>query len=444
MINTLVWGFYNSNFNNIIKSLEQKKIINPKIWVGKNKAFCTHSIRDFHEFNELDFKYEKNNIFFELIDELNSENEIVFDMMSRSTESLNKSYSEIKNIYTYYLKYFISLLLNNDIKLILFICIPHISVEYILYKVAKKMGIRVIMLNQSLFANRFFLLEDLNEYGLFTSIPNNINENKFSIENTFKKEIFYMDKKYFKNVSCLKSNLKILRKSILPFTKQKVTFFDIIVKILKCNSYNKKSQTYEVDNIDFNKKYVYFPLHLQPELTTSPLGDKYSDQLLAIEELSNILPDTWKIYVKENPKQLEHKRDSFFYKRIKTLENVVLVSKNINTYKLLNHCNFVATVTGTVGWEAISGGKNVLIFGKAWYRSLDGVFEFKDNVDLDRIINYKINHKLLEKKFNLLMEKSRIGVIEKVYRNLVDNFDEDKNILNIENALEKQILEGIK
>jgi len=252
-----------------------------------------------------------------------------------------------------------------------------------------------------------------------------------------------MSKKVLQKTSCIKSNFKILRQSLNPFKKQKMAFYNVIDKILKCKKFKRTCAQHESD-VDFKRKYVYFPLHLQPELTTSPLGFQYSDQVLAIEKLSMIIPHDWLIYVKENPKQQEYKRDLFFYKRLSTLPNVQILSNKINTYKLLENSQFVSTITGTVGWEAISGGKNVLIFGNAWYKKLNGVFEYTDSLNIKEILDYKINHVLLQTNFNTLMSKTRTGVIELAYSKMVHNFDKNENLFLVEQAIAKQIMQKEK
>jgi hypothetical protein len=191
--------------------------------------------------------------------------------------------------------------------------------------------------------------------------------------------------------------------------------------------------------IDLTKKFVYFPLHLQPELTTSTLGGIYVDQLLAIERLSKIIPEDWCIYVKENPVQTELMRGKWFFARLKLIRNVKVVPLDFDTYSLIKNSIFVATITGTAGWEAISGGKNVLVFGNAWYKSLPGAFSYNEDFELEDILNYEINHDELEKELNLLLSKAGDGVIEESYSVIVENFNALDNASNIATFLERLI-----
>ena len=51
---------------------------------------------------------------------------------------------------------------------------------------------------------------------------------------------------------------------------------------------------------------------------------------------------------------------SMFFHRLRRIPNVRMLPSYANTYELTERAVFVATVTGTVGWEAICKGKKFL------------------------------------------------------------------------------------
>ncbi len=120
------------------------------------------------------------------------------------------------------------------------------------------------------------------------------------------------------------------------------------------------------------ERFVYFPLHLQPEATTSPMGGVFVDQYLAIEMLARALPPGWKVVVKENPAQAFAKRDLGFYEQLARTPQVHLVSRSADTFDLMERCSAVASITGTAGWEALFRGKPAIAFGRAFYRDAPG------------------------------------------------------------------------
>jgi capsule polysaccharide export protein KpsC/LpsZ len=128
--------------------------------------------------------------------------------------------------------------------------------------------------------------------------------------------------------------------------------------------------------------YVFLALHYQPERATVPLGGVFGDQTLIVDMLAKTLPKDWKLYVKEHPWQLqpfgwgEMQRTQEFYDTIAGYPNVVLVSRDVETSELVSGSKAVATVTGSVGWDALCSGIPVLVFGAAWYRDCAGVTKF--------------------------------------------------------------------
>ena len=51
---------------------------------------------------------------------------------------------------------------------------------------------------------------------------------------------------------------------------------------------------------------------------------------------------------------------------------------NIDSFPLIANSKAVATVTGTVGWEAMVRRKPVLVFGLSWYEKYAGVLKIVD------------------------------------------------------------------
>lgn len=112
------------------------------------------------------------------------------------------------------------------------------------------------------------------------------------------------------------------------------------------------------------EKYIYFSFHYLPEVTSAPLGGGiYSDQFIPISILCKCIPGDWKIYVKIHPSQIAQCCSIETFEQIKSLDNVRLISDEYSSQALVDEAQAVATLTGSVAWEAQFYNKPVLLFG---------------------------------------------------------------------------------
>ena len=131
-----------------------------------------------------------------------------------------------------------------------------------------------------------------------------------------------------------------------------------------------------------NEDFIFVALNYQPEKTTSPLGGVFVDQLLMVETLSAATPAEWKIFVKDHPSQFvssyarygEKARSKKFYKKLANIPKVKIISLQDEPFQYIDNAIAVATVTGTVAWEAVVRGVPALIFGHPWFKNCEGVF----------------------------------------------------------------------
>ena len=357
-------------------------------------------------------------------------------------------------------------LITRNVEKVLFFNVPHLTYDCVLYQCAKSMGIPTLILTQSLFPNKFFSLTEIKNYGIFSK-SNDVEA--YTIKNKSDLDLFYMkgikqEREEHGRLN-LRSFLNLILFLILKRPLKALNIFYLINLIRHMSRiygglpkwrdpfarfFHEDSLAYfdylakfEDQDLDLNADFVYFPLQWQPEMTTSALGGKFRDQAYAIERLASILPKGVKIYVKENPMQGAYMRGPLFFHRLKRIEAVKFLPSWADTHKLTKACKFVATITGTVGWEAICQGKPVLVFGYAWYRNLDGVHEWSNELKYEAIANCLIDHHSLEKNVGSLLSISHEGVVDRAYQILVDNFDNQDNdaevartILNLLNKKE--------
>jgi len=141
---------------------------------------------------------------------------------------------------------------------------------------------------------------------------------------------------------------------------------------------------------DYTRKFVYFPLHYQPEASTIVCALKYEKQLYFIDSWAKSLPADTVLYVKEHYAILGH-RDPQFYKELKKYPNVVLIDPWESSRKLIQNSVAITTLTGTAGWEAMLLRKPVFIGGNIFFDNAPGVIKVIEVFDnyLNEITTWK-------------------------------------------------------
>lgn len=333
---------------------------------------------------------------------------------------------------------------------VLFFNIPHLSYDTALYHVAQALGLPITFVTQSLFPSRFFSMRDPGDYGALVA---DASAEPYPIEKGSKPDLFYM--KGIKQER--EEGGKITGKAVLqlltflllkrPMKALNPVYVWKLVRHMKRTygafpkwrdpfarffhedefAYFDTLAQFEGQEVDLSGDYVYFPLQLQPEMTTSALGGRFRDQAYAIERLAGILPEGVRILVKENPKQGGYMRGPMFFHRLNRIPSVTFLPSWADTHALTAGARFVAAITGTVGWEAIRQGTPALVFGKAWYRRLPGVVEWREGLTYDEVAGTEIDHDALQQTVGSLLARAHDGVVDRHYAKIVPDYEEASN-----------------
>ena len=358
---------------------------------------------------------------------------------------------ELRNYFANYYYGFFNIVKEKKIELMVFFSLPHCGPDLILYEIAKLMKIKKILMFQSIFPNKYFTIKNIEELGMrpnktlnekdkFTDDEIQFFQNKYAHKTKIdgekleeKRGKIYFKKRYFKDLIInflikigfiYRETETVLDKRYLNNIKKLEKSLDEIIKIKK------------------NKKIIFFPMHWQPELSTSILGGNYEDQLIVLERLSVFSKDNWIIVVKENILQRSYQRKDFFFRRLKNLKNVYFVDSKINSKHIIDKADVVATISGTAGFEALLKSKKCMVFGNSWYKSCHGVLVMNSSVsdeEINNFLNVKIDKSKTINDLKSLISSCDQGVVDFDFKNLVENFDNGKNChqvaINIKNFI---------
>jgi hypothetical protein len=373
-----------------------------------------------------------------ILNEMSIYESIALNMIERNDGNNCFSHKERLELYHYFLGYWLNVLIKLKPDIIVMEEEPHQAVDYILYRLAVQLRIKTIMFVRTSFESRMFPVmifengseiikekykekilsntcQDISFSSDIKTFINKLNGNYDEVRliqlydqvdkinelrsSKFSSKVIKLILRGFKFFNFLKFtkrlNFIISLFSINENSDQKLNGFSfrdskstmLQTLLLKRRTLKRKIslkkyyETVACNNINLETPYIVCALSYQPEKTTSPMGGHFVNQKLMIKMLRSVMPSEWRLYVKDHISQFswytdfgEQHRSNEFYDDIRSLPNTDLVPLFYDTFLLIDNCKAVATITGSIGFEAIVRNKPVLTFGHPWYKFCEGVF----------------------------------------------------------------------
>lgn len=315
-----------------------------------------------------------------LLDALADDEPIILKMMERAHFRHRRyRFYDIRNhLYYTQLAYWVEFLTQKEIDQVIFGNVPHDGYDYLVYALAKHLNLEIDMFYNLQTSDSYMHAQRVEDLfsplaKAFESVPDEVRLEELSgrMQSEYKSRSGMEKPSYMvrpvRHGRRMDVFLEWMRRNVIKTERRRMIQHEILEPAAKY-----------VSEVDLNRKFIYFGLHVQPELTTNALGGRYVNQFLAIQLIARSLPDGVMLYVKEHPNMLKARDPSGrfreFYAMISELKNVAMVSPKLDTFDLIQKSLAVATITGTLGWEAVFQGKPALVFGNAFYKYCPGVF----------------------------------------------------------------------
>ncbi len=419
---------------------------------------------------------------------------IVLPMMNRA-DFTNLPVSKKQQLFYGIAEYWQSILSDKRPDALIFIDIPHAMYNFVAYSVARKLGIKTLMFQLTRLPDRLLITTDYRAGSdrlhraqaegrgqntsveqLSQDIQTYLREQHDPTIDARPFDTKEIDERARQKIGFFPSFKKIL-KNLRAFRLLRTTYYYLQSyanregkmlsladdgmnykhkRVLKKNLRIKKRWQKNYESLakpaDLHAPYVYIPLHYQPENSTSPAGGLFVDQIQLVKIVAASLPDGWRIYVKEHTSQWNPVdprahlgRYDGYSEALAAIPRVTLVNTNISSFTLIERARAVATVTGTAGWEALVRHKPSLVFGAAWYKSIEGAFPVSNvttcRAALERIRDgYQPDAQAFLNDLAALDRACIKGFQQQTIFQRVSRIPYDQNVQNLANALHEELM----
>lgn len=306
--------------------------------------------------------------------------------------------------------YWTQILANYSIKRVLFCNTPHNLFDYLGLQVARDMGISTLVLHELReLPNRLFLtraISDLDISSAEDQLIEQVSRAQVSDRDvadwlgamrqlanpSSSGAVNRLEDKEARKVY-IKGNLQTRINNYVRIALRFYSPFGLIRRVLdKCLLLQSKREltkntSFNLPNIQ-SEKYIYFPLHQQPEATTCPRAGDFVDQRRIIQTLLDGIPETWKVIVKEHPDQFlkSYPRQRGFYRELCGDSRVFIAPIGTSSVALLRSAVAVATAGSSAVGQAMSLHKPVLLFGYSPYSAHSSFLRIWTSSDVSRFV----------------------------------------------------------
>ncbi len=281
--------------------------------------------------------------------------------------------------------------------------------SHLIHQLCKARGIKVLMMGPTRFAYRYAIYQDydnlgnidfknyrpknlsLSELQNYLNKYNAVKETK-DFEAGSKVSFFNRMRRYWHFIMSVGDSDFKSYYANFGKTRLKIMFKFIFLKRWYRKSFIDKNFS---KSIDADEKFIYFPLHVEPERSLLLVAPFHTNQIEIITQIAKALPIGFKLYVKEHVgMSIYGWRERSYYQKILSLPNVCLIHPSVNSIDLLKKCSLVITIGGTTGVEAAFHLKPTVVFADVGYSMLSSIYRLRNVEELPQVINKMISMKV--------------------------------------------------